>query len=301
MYYEPHNNSSFKTVGDSTESIPLTEDEIAAIRKHAEDFITVSDYPVRAHINQLYVGEMLKSEAVAKEYEYTHIPVPEHAASKLITDPDGKEHWEKIKMIVYDNGAIALDPPGLCARCIHGYTTEEYTALPKQPHVYCHWDVSTERWYDPRDLAAVKYAAKLQVRTDMDTRIWKTLGAYIPQYHMATWSMQVEEAEAYQRHVQASAVDSNIPQPDCVFLRTFLDARTDEGKPTLPELVEDVLANSKLQREVSATIMARQWFYLKKIDQLSTISEVDALLIEFEAELKEKIDHVSKTKYSPSV
>lgn len=295
LYYEPQSGNSFKTLSTSPDYIQLSAKEIAEILKQTDEFISRSDYNVRAHSNRLYVGEMLKSEAIAKEYEYTHIPNPEHSASKLVTDPDGKEHWEKIKMIVYDDGHIALDPPGLCMRCVFGYTAAEYLLLPEQPTVHHKWDLTTNSWYDPRELSAVKHAAKLQVRTDLDVLIWKTLGEYIPQYHMATWAIQVEEAEVYQQYKLAIKTNSKTPQPDCVFLRTFLDARTDQDKPTLSELAEDVLRNSKLQREVSATIMARQWFYLKKIDQLTTIKDVDNLLAEFVAEFKERVDRVSKT------
>lgn len=283
LYFEPDVGNAFKIL--KNKQIALTQEEAEIIIGYADKFITDKNYPVWAYDdNDLYMGEMNKFDAIGKKCPYTLIGAPDHPASKLIhadKDKGIEEHWERIKLVIRSDGSTAMFPDALCNACVLGITADEYETFPKQPSMNYKWSFTKEAWIDPRSLDEAKNSSKLHIRTVMDSKLWKALGGYTPQYNMATWSWQVEEATAYLNTIDKDPY-AEVTSP---FIDAFLAARTDTPLPTKKELCIDILKNNTKQKTISAKVMAIVWSYTKAVDACTKNVDVDTIEKKFDNEL----------------
>lgn len=276
LYYEPAVGNLFLIY--ENQSRLLTVDEIVKINAYQETYIDTQDYAVWAYdSNNLYITELMKSAAIEKGYQYVMIGAPDHPASKLVDN-----QWVKIKMVVREDGTIVLDPAGLCQLCLLGFTQEEYEKIPKRPNQHYLWDLKANNWYDPRTLEHCKTQAITNLKASYDHIVAVVLNDYTPFRQMDTWVWQVQEAKAYLQASDPSTVE-------LLYLRPFLEARTDPDKPTLKALCEDVLNNHARYLEASAMVNAELWNYLKQLEAATTNCEIDELMITINQAVSEKL------------
>lgn len=264
LYYEPHAGLSFKVLNN--QQIELNPHEIEMIKQYQSTYKDTHDYPVWCYDSEyLYLGTFLKSEALEKDYNYTLIGEPDHPASKLVFE-DHTPVWKKIKMVVRHDESVAINPDGLCPACVYGFTEEEYNEkVPPMPSGWHKWSITRSEWYDPRDIEDTRQRAKQDCLSTFDYQISAITKKHQGQRQMHIWVWEVEEARAY--------LDGTNPDP--VYLKAFLDQRTDPGKPTLTELCQDVINNHNEYLIGAAKVNARLWGYLKELESLTTNAEID--------------------------
>lgn len=158
LYYEPILNHNVKIVDLIT--YQLTEEEKQECESFAYNFIDTTDYSVYAYDSDfLYVGVMLKSKAISKNYNYRIVETPNSLASKWNTF---KEQWEKIVAVVLDDGTLHLNPEVICEKCMLFFTEEEWTNDKNRPQVIYPDDIwkynfSTGTWYNDKDYVVYAY------------------------------------------------------------------------------------------------------------------------------------------------
>lgn len=266
LYYEPPTNHFVK--GINNEFFELTEEEKSECNTYCKTYVENADYPVYAYDDKfIFVGRILKSEAISKNYGYTILEEPGHVVSKYVTD-----HWEPVVAIIMDDGSLRLNPGGRCERCVLFFTEEEWNKFPKQPTSDYIYDITNQEWIDPRKIADVLHETQLEIRNYFEAVRWKEWGKYIPQYEQLTWRDQIEEAQNYLEYMNTENITVSTP-----YIDTFLTERTDENKPTKEELCNDILDNNKKYKIAMATVNARQWNYLKRAEACTTNTELDAI------------------------
>ncbi len=266
LYYEPPTNHFVK--GINNEFFELTEEEKSECNTYCKTYVENADYPVYAYDDKfIFVGRILKSEAISKNYGYTILEEPGHVVSKYVTD-----HWEPVVAIIMDDGSLRLNPGGRCERCVLFFTEEEWNEFPKQPTSDYIYDITNQEWIDPRKIADVLHETQLEIRNYFEAVRWKEWGKYIPQYEQLTWRDQIEEAQNYLEYMNTENITVSTP-----YIDTFLTERTDENKPTKEELCNDILNNNKKYKIAMATVNARQWNYLKRAEACTTNTELDAI------------------------
>lgn len=278
IFFEPDTNNYIKVLGADT--LELTEEEKEACKKYAHDYVNAADYPAWPYTKEgLYINEMLKSVAEENNLDYTVLAgAPDHPASKFIpaTD-DTPEHWERLKVVIREDGSYVYDPAYLCDKCLVGYTEKEWEELPNKPHKpYERWDFKEEKWYDPRTFESVQANAKSDITRSFDNVIWQMLGEYTPQYQMDTWVWQVMEAKwivaNWDKKPSKEDLEANAP-----YLYTFLEKRTDPEKPNLLDLAKDVLANHSKYLKTAAEVNANLWKFKKELEKTKTNEEADEI------------------------
>ena len=156
LYYEPPTNHFVK--GINNEFFELTEEEKLECSAYCKSYVNNADYPVYAYDDKfIFVGRILKSEAIAKNYGYTILEEPGNVVSKYVTD-----HWEPIVAIIMDDGTLRLNPGGRCEKCTLFFTEEEWMNDKNRPQVIYPDDVwkynfSTETWYNDKDYVVYAY------------------------------------------------------------------------------------------------------------------------------------------------
>lgn len=266
LYYEPPTNHFVK--GINNEFFELTEEEKSECNTYCKTYVENADYPVYAYDDKfIFVGRILKSEAISKNYGYTILEEPGHVVSKYVTD-----HWEPVVAIIMDDGSLRLNPGGRCERCVLFFTEEEWNEFPKQPTPDYIYDITNQEWIDPRKIADVLHETQLEIRNYFEAVRWKEWGKYIPQYEQLTWRDQIEEAQNYLEYMNTENITVETP-----YIDTFLTERTDENKPTKEELCNDILDNNKKYKIAMATVNAKQWNYLKRAEACTTNTELDAI------------------------
>lgn len=266
LYYEPPTNHFVK--GINNEFFELTEEEKSECNTYCKTYVENADYPVYAYDDKfIFVGRILKSEAISKNYGYTILEEPGHVVSKYVTD-----HWEPVVAIIMDDGSLRLNPGGRCERCVLFFTEEEWNKFPKQPTSDYIYDITNQEWIDPRKIADVLHETQLEIRNYFEAVRWKEWGKYIPQYEQLTWRDQIEEAQNYLEYINTENITVETP-----YIDTFLTERTDENKPTKEELCNDILDNNKKYKIAMATVNAKQWNYLKRAEACTTNTELDAI------------------------
>lgn len=266
LYYEPPTNHFVK--GINNEFFELTEEEKSECNTYCKTYVENADYPVYAYDDKfIFVGRILKSEAISKNYGYTILEEPGHVVSKYVTD-----HWEPVVAIIMDDGSLRLNPGGRCERCVLFFTEEEWNEFPKQPTSDYIYDITNQEWIDPRKIADVLHETQLEIRNYFEAVRWKEWGKYIPQYEQLTWRDQIEEAQNYLEYINTENITVETP-----YIDTFLTERTDENKPTKEELCNDILDNNKKYKIAMATVNAKQWNYLKRAEACTTNTELDAI------------------------
>lgn len=276
LYYEPPTNHFIK--GINNEFFELTEEEKLECSAYCKSYVNNADYPVYAYDDKfIFVGRILKSEAIAKNYGYTILEEPGNVVSKYVTD-----HWEPIVAIIMDDGTLRLNPGGRCEKCTLFFTEEEWKVFPEQPTSDYIYDIVNQEWIDPRKFANVLHETQLEIRNYFEAIRWKEWGKYIPQYEQLTWRDQIEEAQNY-------LADQTVETP---YIDTFLNERTDINKPTKQELCSDILNNNKQYKIAMAKVNAKQWNYLKRAESCTTNDELD----EIRAEIKELLSSVGRAK-----
>lgn len=276
LYYEPPTDHFVK--GINNEYFELTEEEKQECDTYCRTYVNTADYPVYAYDEKfIFVGRILKSEAIAKNYGYTILEEPGNVVSKYVID-----HWEPIVAIIMDDGTLRLNPGGRCEKCILFFTENEWKVFPEQPTSDYIYDITNQEWIDPRKFANVLHETQLEIRNYFEAIRWKEWGKYIPQYEQLTWRDQIEEAQNY-------LVDQTVETP---YIDTFLNERTDINKPTKQELCSDILNNNKQYKIAMAKVNAKQWNYLKRAESCTTNAELD----EIRTEIKELLSSVGRAK-----
>lgn len=276
LYYEPPTDHFVK--GINNEYFELTEEEKQECDTYCRTYVNTADYPVYAYDEKfIFVGRILKSEAIAKNYGYTILEEPGNVVSKYVID-----HWEPIVAIIMDDGTLRLNPGGRCEKCILFFTENEWKVFPEQPTSDYIYDITNQEWIDPRKFANVLHETQLEIRNYFEAIRWKEWGKYIPQYEQLTWRDQIEEAQNY-------LADQTVETP---YIDTFLNERTDINKPTKQELCSDILNNNKQYKIAMAKVNAKQWNYLKRAESCTTNAELD----EIRVEIKELLSSVGRAK-----
>lgn len=277
LYYEPAVGNDFKIWQGG--SVQLTTAEINMIEAYCNSYADKQDYPVWCYdSNNLYIGEMLKSEAITKKMEYTLIGAPDHPASKLVGN-----QWVKVKLVIKSDGSIILDPAQFCSACLLGFTEAEYNAMEKPKNINYKWNFVTSAWYDPRTLDACITSAITELKNKFDFILAKELKDFTPFRQMDTWVWQVREATAYLDAIKTGGT------ADTPYLSAFLAARTDQNKPSLQELCEDVLHNHQTYLTTSAAIYGELWGYQKQIQDQTTNDDIDTLMATFNTTLMKRM------------
>lgn len=276
LYYEPPTNHFVK--GINNEFFELTEEEKSECDTYCKTYAETADYPVYAYDDKyIFVGRILKSEAVSKNYGYTILEEPGNVVSKYVTN-----HWEPVVAIIMDDGSLRLNPGGRCERCTLFFTEEEWKAFPKQPTSDYIYDTVNQEWIDPRKIADVLHETQLEIRNYFEAIRWKEWGKYIPQYEQLTWRDQIEEAQNY-------LADSTSETP---YIDTFLNERTDTNKPTKEALCNDILNNNREYKIAMAKVNAKQWNYLKRAEACATNTDLDVI----RSEIRELMTSVGRSK-----
>jgi hypothetical protein len=276
LYYEPPTNHFVKSINN--EFFELTEEEKLECNTYCKTYVETADYPVYAYDDKfIFVGRILKSEAVSKNYGYTILEEPGNVVSKYVTN-----HWESVVAIIMDDGSLRLNPGGRCERCTLFFTEEEWKTFPKQPTSDYIYDTVNQEWIDPRKIADVLHETQLEIRNYFEAIRWKEWGKYIPQYEQLTWRDQIEEAQNY-------LADSTSETP---YIDTFLNERTDINKPTKEALCNDILNNNREYKIAMAKVNAKQWNYLKRAEACTTNTDLDAI----RSEIRELMTSVGRSK-----
>lgn len=262
LYYEPQSGNAF-LVDEEGRSRPLSSEEIAEIRAFCGSFWQKNDFDVHAYDAEsgLYEGCMAKSAAEHAGLAYRVNEAPDHPACKWTG-----EAWERLAMVVLDDGAVRDWPENICAQCVLGFTeAEKAQKVPARPGMYHIWDIASGAWKDPRSLEQAKRDAASSLRVDFELlRHAKSADGYFtPNYETETWTWQVMEARAY-------LADEGASTP---YIDAFLAARTDEGKPGKRALCEDILANHKAFLATMAEVNGAQWAFLSRVKAAATKEE----------------------------
>lgn len=270
IYFEPPTDHFVK--GINNEFFELSEEEKEECYLYCKNYVNSADYPVYAYDDKfIFVGRILKSEAVSKNYGYTILEEPGNVVSKYVTD-----HWEAVVAIIMDDGSLRLNPSGRCEKCVLFFTENEWKVFPKQPTKDYIYDIVNGEWIDPRKFEDVLHETQLEIRNYFEAIRWKEWGKYIPQYEQLTWRDQIEEAQNY-------LANQTTETP---YIDTFLNERTDQNKPTKEELCKDILNNNKEYKIAMAKVNAKQWNYLKQAEVCVTNTELDALREEIHSLIK---------------
>lgn len=258
----------------------MTESQIKEVQKYCYDFKQNGDYNVYAYDpadGNLYKGFILKSEAVQKNYSYVIEPAPENLSCAYNAE---KNDWTTYYAAFLEDGTLLTDIAFLdCDKCVQFLTKEEFEALPKKPHDTDQWDFVRSAWVDKRDLEKLKKDVRLNLRNKMEAIRWKEAGYFTPQYEQDTWRIQLDEALHYKK-------DAEYPTP---YIDTFLEQRTDNGKPSKAKLVDDIIDNHNKYVVAAAKANAIQWNFLKRIDNALSGYAVDAISNELEEYFAERI------------
>ena len=265
LYYEPEAGNSYRT-NMLGERIELTEVQVLEIEDLVEYFMEETDFMVQAYSEpyMLFEGEMQRSLAEEKGFSWRVNEIPDHPASKWMGD-----HWERLAMVVLDNGWVNKYPDSICAHCVMGFAESEMDQVPERPSTYHTWDLANGGWIDPRTLAQAKIDAASSLRADFEIYRHESGadGYYVPDYESETWTWQVLEARSW-------LADHGAETP---YIDAFLAARTDEDKPSKEELCRDIIENNKVFLATMAAINGVQWGFLHRVKHAQTNAECVAI------------------------
>ena len=260
LYYEPEIGNKFYF--HNNERVQITDEQEAQIRTFCETYVEETDYMVHTYDTEgkLYRGDMLKSEAIEQGLGYVVSDLPIFPAAKWM---DG--HWDRVRFVVRDDGSTQMYPDFICDHCVYGYAEEESDQIPDQPNMYYTWDIATSSWKDVRTLKQAKVDAASSLRADFELLRYALSSDvyYIPSFERETWNWQVHEATDW-------LANNEVETP---YIDAFLNARTDENKPTKQVLCEDIIANHKAFLQAMATVNAKQWYYLSQVKAATTNDE----------------------------
>lgn len=148
LHYESRTGIAVK---GSSYDIPLTAEEIALIEVFCEESVKVFDLPMYAYDpnrDNLFVGFMPVSEISSLGYFYTVVSC-DYAVAKFDTNAGV---WEKIFVILTDDGSIIYNPTGICDKCVTFMTEKEWDEFEK-PHdidEFYKYDHETATWINTR-------------------------------------------------------------------------------------------------------------------------------------------------------
>ena len=262
LYYETPTMNTFKIIDNVKHD--LTEDEISRIQIFCDTFENSANYTVSAYDKEtlVYVGDVLKSTAIEKDYGFVINDTPTDVASKYMND-----HWARVKAVIRDDGTYTIDPAYICSSCVLFFTEEEWTAFESKPvRNDDRFNFVTNKFEDMRLFETLKYEATTDIRNYFERIRWREWDKFIPQYEQATWQIQVQEATSY----FADRETAKTPYADA-----FLSARTDSEVPTKEEFLNDVLRNNEAYTVAMAKVNAEQWGWLKKVENCTTNKELD--------------------------
>ena len=98
LYYEPPTNHFVK--GINNEFFELTEEEKSECNTYCKTYVENADYPVYAYDDKfIFVGRILKSEAISKNYGYTILEEPGHVVSKFSLKKNGINFQNSLLLI----------------------------------------------------------------------------------------------------------------------------------------------------------------------------------------------------------
>lgn len=276
---ESPTNVYFRMLGEN--QFLLSEEQVEECRQFCENYFRSGDYHVYAYDkadNNLYRGYILKSECEKKGYGYVTDSAPDNLTSSW---NEMEQSWTSYYAVITDEGKLITNVSTLaCPSCVLFLTEEEYKAMPARIHETDSWDFTTETWVDKRDLGTLKKEVILELRNQFEALRWRANSAFVPAYEQDTWRIQLAEAEDW----KSSGGTAHTP-----YIDAFLAAREDADIPTKEELVTDIIANNEVYVTAMAVTNAKQWKYLKAIQQASDGYAVDALREEFLSYVREAL------------
>ena len=252
----------------------LTELQIEECKKYCDNFYNLGDYHVYAYnpndLN-IYKGYILKSECEKHGYKWIVDKRPESNAASY---NEKTNEWTIYYASITENGWVSTNITQIGQSVVKLLTKEEYDKLPPKPHSTDSWDFVSESWIDKRDLALLKKEAILNLREHFEGVRWKAMNEYVPQYEQDMWRVQLEEAKNWLTNKNASTP----------YIDTFLANRTDNKVPSKKELVEDIIKNNNSYIQEIAKVNAKQWSYMKEIQNASdgySIDDIQNRFIEY--------------------
>ena len=265
LFYDTESGSRMYVTEDG-EQHTLSDIQVAEINDLLDYFMEETDFKVQAYSepSMFFEGEMQRSTAEAYGFKYRVNEIPDYAAMKWMGD-----HWERLYMVVMDNGNVIFNPESVCSHCVYGFAESEKDQVPDRPSVFHTWDVVNGGWIDSRTLEDAKKEAAVEIRVAFEflRNASAADGYYIPAYESETWTCQVMEAKAW-------LADHDAETP---YIDAFLDARTDEEKPTKQALCEDIVANNAAFLRTMARINGAQWGFLVRAKHATTNDECIAI------------------------
>lgn len=260
LMYKPDYNLSYKIYNN--EKHDLVDSELDEIRLFCQNFSSSGGFDVYAidPDTGLYEGVMLAYEAEQRNLKYIVDNIPPSNACKWVVD-----HWEPIVAVIWDTGQLIMNPNQICQKCVLQFTEEEFAQFPKQPQPYYLWDFQKEMWVDTRKVDENKKNSSLAIRNAFEGMRWRVNGKYVPQFEQATWEAQYREATNYIK-------DGTYATP---YIDTFLSAREDADIPSKMDLCFDIIKNYENFLKDTARANAKQWLYLKHMDNAESNEEID--------------------------
>ena len=269
VYYEPDLGNQFKVVNNV--NIPLTESEISECSHFGTFFLDVADYPVQAYEpeTKIWRGTMMKTEAQNQGLEYVIGDVPDSPVARRTEDG-----WDKIVAVILDDGWYRLQPDGVCERCVLFMNQQEWDAFPHPTTGTQKWNFVTETWEDYRTLDKAKENLDQFLRNSYISKRNEVIGN-APAQEMASWPIQLAEAEAY-------VADNQAATP-------FIDGMVEVlgGAKTKEQVIADVLKhNDESVLKEQGKLHGEMYNYILRGRAATTLDEVDAIEREAAEHLK---------------
>lgn len=263
LFHEPALGRSV-VVRDGVQA-QLDDAQQAACEAFCEGFESSANYAVWAFdASGAFVGERLRQDPMVLDgtYGYLHTP-PDHPASKAVGG-----QWKRIAASITDEGMLALDPAGICPRCVLLLAEEEWASFPRPAHDHETWDFLAGAWADKRMLPRLKENAVVTIQNAYEAVRWKAWGTYVAPFDMGTWPIQVAEARAVK-------ADPAAPTP-------YMDAYIAGTNParTKADLADDILAKSAAFASTVGAVNAEQRAWLKAVEAAAANAAVDAIMLD---------------------
>lgn len=259
----------------------LTDEQVTACQEFCDKFHEVNDYPVLAYDNKnIFVGSMLKSLAIEKNYKFMLGDIPEYAVSKY---NETKAIWEEVVFIIREDGSIVKRPGGYCDQCTYFYTQEEFDANPileeHDDNRYWRFDVESNLWINIGDeLNDLKKSLELRIREKFEKERIDVYGRYTPNYERLTWDVEITEAIAYLHDVSAST-----PYTDGILIGL------EDPNVTKDIYIKKIMTHNETEKyNALGIIHGKMYKQIYTIRNATTIEELKVLQQQLEESLRQQ-------------
>lgn len=270
LFCESPTNVYFYMAGEN--QILLSEEQIEEIQNYCYAYSITGDYSVFAYDpndNNMYKGNILKSEAISKGYKWTITEVPENLTCSF---DEANNKWITYYAAILDDGRLLENIAVLnCNHCVIFLTKTQFDLLPKKTKETDTWDFVNEKWVDKRDLSQVKYVAVLEMRNQFEAVRWKMNGEFVPVFEQDTWRIQLDEALSWKK-------DNSV---ETVYIDTYL-SNMKLSNTSKEELVDKIIQKNTKYVIAMAKTNAVQHDFKTRIEQATTGYEVDYIVSEIQ-------------------